>query len=417
MAMTLNTRPTVDVFGDDATHPPRVRVELAATQRMLVVVLLPPLLLALVISALYLTRLNHPAEVAAQEHGLALVTSLAPAATLAMLSGTPQDLAALLERVHTRDGVVAATLFNRDGRMAASHGHATLVNAAHVAAIAHVQMITQASGRLGLFKPLGDSPPSAADLLPLASPAHATGQAQQPLGWLYVELDTGAIAQWQSTRSKTLLMLVLVTLAITTAAALRLGRSISLAHAAMNDTIDEVTGEFAYQASHDPLTGLPNRRAFELALQKAVSASRRMSDQDSLCFIDLDHFKEINDTCGHAAGDALLCEVANLMRQRLRAQDLICRFGGDEFALILHGCTTGDARRIANELCKALADLRFEWEGQYHRIGASIGLARIIDPSETPADVLKAADSACYAAKHSGRNCVVEHCDTVKRQN
>jgi diguanylate cyclase (GGDEF)-like protein len=152
-----------------------------------------------------------------------------------------------------------------------------------------------------------------------------------------------------------------------------------------------------------------NRRAFELALEDAVSASRRAADHGALCFIDLDRFKSVNDECGHAAGDALLREIAELIRNRVRTQDLICRVGGDEFALILRACTADDAKRIAQNLCDAVAAHCFDWGGDCFHVSASVGLARIDDAVLSTNDVLQAADSACYSAKHKGRNQVVEY--------
>jgi diguanylate cyclase (GGDEF)-like protein len=119
--------------------------------------------------------------------------------------------------------------------------------------------------------------------------------------------------------------------------------------------------------------------------------------------MDLDHFKPVNDTGGHAAGDALLRVVADLIRSRLRSGDIVCRVGGDEFALILHGCTADDAGRIADDLCAAVRDLRFEWEGREYRIGASIGFAMIDGSMDSVADIVRAADQACYTVKREGR--------------
>ena len=180
----------------------------------------------------------------------------------------------------------------------------------------------------------------------------------------------------------------------------------------MQAKIEESTCHLAFQALHDPLTGLCNRRAFERALDEVLSVPRRGSDQIALCFIDLDHFKHINDVAGHAAGDALLCQVAGLIQLRVRAQDMVCRLGGDEFVLILRGCCGDDARHIACGLCEAIAALRFEWEGVAFAVSGSFGLTHVTDAVSGASAVLKAADTACYAAKHKGRNQVVEYSST-----
>ena len=173
--------------------------------------------------------------------------------------------------------------------------------------------------------------------------------------------------------------------------------------------IEESTRHLAFEALHDPLTGLHNRRAFERALDEVLAAPRRSMDQVALCFIDLDHFKLINDVAGHAAGDALLRRIAGLIQMRVRAQDMACRLGGDEFVLILRGCSGVDARQIAEGLCDAIATLRFEWEGVAFAVSGSIGLTHVTDAVSGASALLKAADAACYAAKHKGRNQVVEH--------
>ncbi|MCB1946944.1 MAG: GGDEF domain-containing protein, partial [Thauera sp.] len=122
-----------------------------------------------------------------------------------------------------------------------------------------------------------------------------------------------------------------------------------------------------------------------------------------------DHFKAVNDSCGHAAGDKLLGELGVLLKGRLRAEDEVFRIGGDEFAAILRGCGSEDARRIAEGLCTAIAAHAFECEGRTFRVGASIGVARM-DPELQEVDALMiAADQACYAAKHGGRGHVVEY--------
>ncbi len=181
------------------------------------------------------------------------------------------------------------------------------------------------------------------------------------------------------------------------------------AHRMMQAKIEESTCHLAFEALHDPLTGLYNRRAFVRALDEVLAVPRCGFDQIALCFIDLDHFKLINDVAGHAAGDALLCQVAGLIQMRTRAQDMVCRLGGDEFVLILRGCSGDDARRIAEGLCEAIATLRFEWDGVAFAVSGSFGLTHVSDAVSGASALLGAADAACYAAKQKGRNQVVEH--------
>lgn len=159
----------------------------------------------------------------------------------------------------------------------------------------------------------------------------------------------------------------------------------------------------AWQASHDALTGLVNRREFEIRLANAIDSARSKGDAHALCYLDLDHFKAVNDNCGHAAGDELLRHVSQLLHQRLRQRDTLARLGGDEFGVLLEHCPVGKAVEIARELCAVVRELRFTWEGHEFRIGASIGVAPIDSSVRDVATLMSAADAACYAAKAAGR--------------
>ncbi len=157
-----------------------------------------------------------------------------------------------------------------------------------------------------------------------------------------------------------------------------------------------------WAASHDRLTGLPNRAAFETLLEAATAKA----EQAPFCalFIDLDRFKQVNDTGGHAAGDALLRDVAKELSSKLRKSDTVARLGGDEFAVLLPMCPIPRAQVIAESLRAAVDAYRLDWEGTRHGVGASIGLVAVNGTHSCAAEVLKAADVACYEAKRGGRN-------------
>ncbi len=169
------------------------------------------------------------------------------------------------------------------------------------------------------------------------------------------------------------------------------------------------TTRLAWQASHDALTGLVNRREFEIRLANAIEGARSTGSVHALCFLDLDRFKVVNDTCGHAAGDQLLREVSLLLHQRLRQRDTLARLGGDEFGVLLEHCRSNKALEIAQELCDAVRDFRFAWQGHEFTIGASIGVAPIDAASADAALLMNTADAACYAAKAAGRDRVQLH--------
>ena len=165
--------------------------------------------------------------------------------------------------------------------------------------------------------------------------------------------------------------------------------------------------ELEYTASHDSLTGLSNRAAFEAQLDASVASARSNQSHHALCLIDLDNFKSVNDSAGHAAGDALLVNVAKLLRESCRDGDLVSRLGGDEFAIVLDDCSLKDARAIAQEIVRKIAEMRFVWQGDTFRIGASVGIAAVDGTNDKALDFYRNADNACYAAKRNGRGCVV----------
>jgi diguanylate cyclase (GGDEF)-like protein/PAS domain S-box-containing protein len=164
-----------------------------------------------------------------------------------------------------------------------------------------------------------------------------------------------------------------------------------------------LTRKMSYQATHDQLTGLINRREFERRLDEAMDTAHSDEAVHMLFYMDLDRFKAVNDSCGHMAGDNMLREVATLIKEQVRDSDFVGRLGGDEFGALLIGCPIDKARQIANDTCNAIADYRFVWKDKIFNIGISIGLVEISHASGSLQDVMSAADSACYVAKQSGR--------------
>lgn len=169
--------------------------------------------------------------------------------------------------------------------------------------------------------------------------------------------------------------------------------------------VTEMSGiarQMSYQASHDALTGLVNRREFERRLQEALEVAHGGRTSHVLCYLDLDRFKAVNDTCGHLAGDNMLREIATLLKDQVRDSDTVGRLGGDEFGLLLVGCPLEKARQIAEDVNHAINDYRFVWKDKIFSVGVSIGLIEIGQESGTLDDVMSAADSACYIAKKQG---------------
>jgi len=179
---------------------------------------------------------------------------------------------------------------------------------------------------------------------------------------------------------------------------------LAVAEAAVKDIAErrQLENDLEFLADHDPLTKLFNRRRLPLAVGEAV-AEARAGRMGALLYIDLDNFKVVNDTLGHEAGDRLLLAVADILRNTVRAEDILVRFGGDEFVIVLPDCSVPNAINIGEGLRGNLENLVFAEEGRTFRVEASIGIAPI-DGSRESHDVLGVADAACYAAKAGGRN-------------
>ncbi len=180
--------------------------------------------------------------------------------------------------------------------------------------------------------------------------------------------------------------------------------SLKNAYEIMQDKINDATSMLTHQAQHDDLTGLINRREFEVRLERSLKSVQENGAQHVFCYLDLDQFKLVNDSCGHAAGDELLRQVSVLLANRMRDRDTLARLGGDEFGLLLENCSLADANQITNTLLKLVQDYRFIHEDKIFNIGVSIGLVVINSSFQNVSDIVHAADMACYSAKNAGRN-------------
>lgn len=168
-----------------------------------------------------------------------------------------------------------------------------------------------------------------------------------------------------------------------------------------------LTRDMSYQATHDALTGLYNRRAFEERLGQLLARAKMDRSQHALLYLDLDQFKIVNDACGHTAGDQLLRHLAAVLQKEVRQRDILARLGGDELGILLSDCPDTAAEEVANKMLRTVSDFRFAWKERMFTISASIGLVSFGTESENAASILSAADAACYAAKDKGRNRVL----------
>jgi diguanylate cyclase (GGDEF)-like protein/PAS domain S-box-containing protein len=162
--------------------------------------------------------------------------------------------------------------------------------------------------------------------------------------------------------------------------------------------------QIAYQADHDALTGLANRNKFDRYLKRAIKLANQENSEHALCYLDLDQFKVVNDTCGHLAGDELLRQLGDLLRKHIRQYDFVARLGGDEFGILMYNCSAAKAFQACEKLRDLIKDFSFAWEDRSFTIGVSIGISSINISSGGAVELLKEADAACYAAKEKGRN-------------
>lgn len=191
------------------------------------------------------------------------------------------------------------------------------------------------------------------------------------------------------------------------AAPIRDGEGVTIGHVVVFHDVTQsrhLAHQLSWQASHDALTGLANRREFETVMHQLWESAHAHNKQHALLYMDLDQFKIVNDTCGHAAGDELLRQLAVIIGAQVREGDSLFRLGGDEFAVLLTGCPVSRAEAIANEIRKSIETFRFVWLEKTFVVGVSIGLVPITADSESMAHLLAAADAACYTAKEKGRN-------------
>jgi diguanylate cyclase (GGDEF)-like protein/PAS domain S-box-containing protein len=166
----------------------------------------------------------------------------------------------------------------------------------------------------------------------------------------------------------------------------------------------ELNAKITHQANHDALTGLANRSKFDRYLKRAIATAHQENTEHTLCYLDLDQFKVVNDSCGHLAGDELLRQLGDLLQTNIRHNDFVARLGGDEFGIIMYNCSLSHAYFACEKLRDTIKDFSFAWEDRSFTVGVSIGVASINVASGNAVDLLKEADAACYAAKEKGRN-------------
>lgn len=177
-----------------------------------------------------------------------------------------------------------------------------------------------------------------------------------------------------------------------------------IAHIADVTELKHADERITFQASHDALTGLVNRFEFERRTERLLSTVLQGDSEHALCYMDLDQFKVVNDTCGHIAGDEMLRQLSAVLQETVRDRDTLARLGGDEFGVLMEHCSLDDAYRVATTLQKTIQNYQFAWEGRSFKVGVSMGLVAITKMTTNLSELLRVADAACYVAKDKGRN-------------
>jgi diguanylate cyclase (GGDEF)-like protein len=380
---------------------------------------------------------------------VAIARQLAPAAEYGVASGNLEVLQTLLEKAAIEPDIRGVAVFADNGQRLAQVGLGAWADPARGALPAdHIHQI-EYQDRLVFYAPITRTEVVVDDFNLVGERTARPGSQTRLLGWVGLDVSRSATVRSQRDAILRSLAILLAGLGVSLYLAWRIGRQITrpilaLTHTVsrigeghlderveqtgqaelgtlqsgvnhmaahlqamqdqMQERIDQATARLVYQASHDALTGLINRREFEQRLERTLLSALQQGREHALCYMDLDQFKVINDSCGHAAGDELLRQLALLLKGNLRERDTLARLGGDEFALLLENCSIADALEVADTFRAEVQRFRFKWGDRIFSIGMSVGMVAINRDSGTAASLMSAADAACYVAKDRGRN-------------
>ncbi|HQS82014.1 MAG TPA: EAL domain-containing protein [Thiobacillus sp.] len=379
----------------------------------------------------------------------AIARQLAPAAEYGVASGNIEVLQTLLEKVAIEADVRGVAVFADNGQVLSQFGLGAWDEPAQGGLPTDRLHQIEYQDRLVYYAPITRTEVAVDDFSLVDERAAQPGSQTRLLGWVGLDVSRNATIKSQRDAILRSLAILLAGLGVSLYLAWRIGRQITrpilaLTHTVsrigeghldervaqtgqaelgslqrgvnhmaahlqsmqdqMQEKIDQATARLVYQASHDALTGLINRREFEQRLERTLLSALQQDREHALCYMDLDQFKVINDSCGHAAGDELLRQLALLLKGNLRERDTLARLGGDEFALLLENCSIPDALAVADTFRAEVQRFRFKWGDRIFNVGMSAGMVAINRDSGTAASLLSAADAACYVAKDRGRN-------------
>ncbi|OGU24600.1 MAG: diguanylate cyclase [Hydrogenophilales bacterium RIFOXYD1_FULL_62_11] len=380
----------------------------------------------------------------------AIARQLAPAAEYGVASGNTEVLQTLLDKAAIEPDIRGVAVFAESGQWLAEAGQGAWSKPMESKLPANRMHLIEYKNRLVYFAPITRTELVVDDFQTFDTLDTPEFESQTKLlGWVGLDVSRNATLKSQREAIVRSLLILLAGLGVSLFLAWRIGRQITrpilaLTHTVsrigeghlnervtpsgeaelgtlqrginhmaahlqamqgqMQEKIDQATARLVFQASHDVLTGLINRREFEQRLEHTLLSALQHDREHALCYMDLDQFKVINDTCGHAAGDELLRQLTQLLRGKLRERDTLARLGGDEFALLLENCNIQDALEVAETFLAEVQRFRFKWEDRIFAVGMSVGMVAINRDSGAVSNLMSAADAACYVAKDRGRN-------------
>lgn len=419
--------------------------------RVLFLATIPAMIIAVLLTSYSITNSLNALDDALHERGRIIATQLAPAGEYGVISGNQTMLQPLVQQAMTQEDDIRSVLITDN------MGHTLAVSGrpipASISKNAYSKKLNEwRVGDTVIFSsPILRSQVEIDDYATLTHPAAISDEAQNTrvIGQVFVSLSTNGLSALKNSLIINNLLIALGGLIASGLLAWRIGRGITRpikslalavsqlgeghlnlrvsensggdlqtlergfnhmtlrlkqAHDGMQERINEATHQLSYQAHHDALTGLVNRREFEHRLEHVLRNSQEHGTHHVFCYMDLDQFKVVNDTCGHSAGDELLRQVSLILSNRVRDRDTLGRLGGDEFGLLLENCQIPDACAITEDLREMVQDFRFVHLDKIFSIGVSVGMVAITPDIENIGEIMSAADAACYAAKDNGRN-------------
>lgn len=418
--------------------------------RVLILAVVPALVIAILLSSHATRESLRELDEGLHERGRIIAIQLASASEYGVISGNPAILQNLVQQTMTKeDDIQAVLVTDNTGRILAVSGKPILEEVIGQQSAALKPAEWSVEGSIMFSAPVMRSLVEIDDYDSLASPAPGNAAESKLVGQVFVVLNTTDLAKLKYAMVSQNLLIALAGLFVSGLIGWRIGRGIAVpvhrlagavdkiaqgnldirvpesslgelgslesgfnamaaklaaAHGNMQERIDEATRQLSYQARHDALTGLVNRREIESRLERVLEQARELDTHHVFCYMDLDQFKIVNDTCGHHAGDGLLRQISLILRQRIRESDTLARLGGDEFGLLLEDCSLADARQMAQDLLDRVREFRFVHEDKIFSVGVSIGMVAVSASTPSVENLLSAADTACFAAKDNGRN-------------